>query len=254
MTRRFNLHCHAAAVGVLTAMLVASPAAAQGRQAASPVPDGFVKYMVFMMNGIFDPTVPADDSADFYQREIRGRGDAEIAEHRAEAAAYFLEQFGLDFRWNDVDGDVSFFGFMDARRTNYRAYTISGEQVPSDGFLVDGGGWMFTVNNPNGVRLHGEYGGTAGLWVPPGTSGVFGEYVIHMTTGNSGHVNDQIVMRFQSQRPIIARADGVVSFQCALRHPVWGEGVAEGVAVPPKMLPDGRIQVAVRNVVTFPPH
>lgn len=61
-------------------------------------------------------------------------------------------------------------------------------------------------------------------------------------------------MRFQSQRPIIARADGVVSFQCALWHPVWGEGVAEGVSVPPRVLPDGRIQVAVRNVVTFPPH
>lgn len=254
MTRRLNMRCHGAAVAVLAAMLVASPAAEQGKQAASPVPDGFVKYMVFMMNGIFDPTVPDEDSADFYQRSIRGRDDAAIAEHRSEAATYFLEQFDLDFRWNDVDGGVTFSGFMDARRTNYRAYTISGEQVPSEGFLVDGGGWMFTVSDPNGVWLHGQYGGTAGLWVPPGTSGVFGEYVIHVTAGKSGHAKDPIVMRFQSQRPIIARSDGVVSFQCALRHPVWGEGVAEGVSVPPKMLPDGRIQVAVRNVVTFPPH
>jgi hypothetical protein len=39
-----------------------------------------------------------------------------------------------------------------------------------------------------------------------------------------------------------------------LRHPVWGEGVAEGESVPPKVLPDGRIQVAVRNVITFLPH
>jgi hypothetical protein len=93
-----------------------------------------------------------------------------------------------------------------------------------------------------------------GLWVPAGTSGVFGEYVLHLTAGESERLREQIVMRFQSERPIIARADGVVSFQCALRHPVWGEGVAEGVSVPPKFLPDGRIQVAVRNVITFPPH
>jgi hypothetical protein len=58
-----------------------------------------------------------------------------------------------------------------------------------------------------------------GLWVPAGTSGVFGEYVLHLTAGESERLREQIVMRFQSERPIIARADGVVSFQCALRHP-----------------------------------
>jgi hypothetical protein len=92
---------------------------------------------------------------------------------------------------------------------------------------VDGGGWIFAVTDPNGVWLHGHYGGEEGLWVPPGTAGVFGEYVVHLTAGESGRAKDQFIMRFQSQRPIIARADGVVSFQCALRHPVWGEGVAE---------------------------
>lgn len=238
----------------LAATILSGSAAAQGRQAASPVPDGFVKYMVFMMNGVFDPNVQAPDTADFYQRSVRGRDDVEIAEHRAEAAAYFLDTFGLDFRSSDFDNGVDFFGFMDARRNNYRAYTISGERVPSSGFLVDGGGWMFAVTDPNGVWLHGRYGGPEGLWVPPGTAGVFGEYVVHLSAGESGVAREPIVMRFESQRPIIARSDGVVSFQCALRHPVWGEGVAEGVSVPPKVLPDGRIQVAVRNVVTFPPH
>lgn len=238
---------------LIVSLMVGSPAA-EGQQAASPVPDGFVKYMVFMMNGVFDPSVPAEDTAEFYQKSVRGRTDSEIAEHRAEAAAYFLDQFGVDFRWSDSDNGVVFFGFMDARRNNYRAYTISGERVPSSGFLVDGGGWMFAVTNPDGVRLHGRYGGSEGIWVPPGTANVFGEYVVHTAAGESEHATEPIVMRFQSERPIIARSDGVVSFQCALRHPVWGEGVAEGVSVPPKVLPDGRIQVAVRNVVTFPPH
>lgn len=75
-----------------------------------------------------------------------------------------------------------------------------------------------------------------------------------MSLGESDRMREPIVMRFQSERPIITRSDGITSFQCALRHPVWGEGVAEGVAVPPRILPDGRIQVAVRNVITFPPH
>jgi hypothetical protein len=242
-----------AAIAVVT-LVAGDSITAQGRQAASPTPDGFVKYMVFMMNGVFDPSIPSEDTAEFYQKNVRGRNELEIAEHRAEAAEYFLKQFGLDFRFNDVDGGVSFFGFMDARRNNYRAYTISGEHLPSSGFLVDGGGWMFSVTDPNGVRLHARYGGPEGLWVPAGTSGVFGEYVVHLTAGESERPREPIVMRFQSERPIIAREDGVVSFQCALRHPVWGEGVAEGVSVPPKFLPDGRIQVAVRNVVTFPPH
>jgi hypothetical protein len=253
MTARTRVVARGMAIA-LAGVLMGGSAAAQGRQAASPTPDGFVKYMVFMMNGIFDPSVPAGDTADFYQRSIRGRNDIEIQEHRTEAAAYFFDEFGLDFRFGDVDGGVEFSGFMDDRRTNYRAYTISEERVPSSGFLVDGGGWMFRVTNPNGVRLHGRYGGTEGIWVPPGTSGVFGEYVIHVTSGESENPREPIVIRFESQRPIMTRADGVTSFQCALRHPVWGEGVAEGVSVPPRFLPDGRIQVAVRNVVTFPPH
>jgi hypothetical protein len=40
---------------------------------------------------------------------------------------------------------------------------------------------------------------------------------------------------------------------CTLSHPEWGQGVAEGVAVPPLLLEDGRVKVAVRNVLTFPP-
>jgi hypothetical protein len=253
MNKRNGIHTNPA-VMALVMTLVAGAAQAQGRQAASPVPDGFVKYMVFIQNGIFDPTVPSEDTPEFYQKSVRGRSDVEIAEHRAEAAKYFLEEFGLDFRSSDFDGGVAFFGFMDARRNNYRAYTISGERVPSGGFLVDGGGWMFAVTDPNGMTLHGRYGGADGMWVPPGTAGVFGEYVVHLEAGDSENPKQPIVMRFQSQRPIIGRPDGVISFQCALRHPVWGEGVAEGVAVPPKVLQDGRIQVAVRNVVTFPPH
>jgi hypothetical protein len=33
----------------------------------------------------------------------------------------------------------------DARRNNYRACTVSGENVPADGWFVDGGGWMVQI-------------------------------------------------------------------------------------------------------------
>ena len=77
-----------AALAAVVTRLGAGSAAAQGRQAASPVPDGFVTYMVFMQNGIFDPSVPSDDTAEFYQKSIKGRNNQEVAAHRAEAADY----------------------------------------------------------------------------------------------------------------------------------------------------------------------
>jgi len=109
---------------------------------------------------------------------------------------------------------------------------------------------MVQIGAP-GATLHGTYGGAEGLEVPAGSALVFGEYVIHRQAGRSGRV-DPLVIHFESERPIVARPDGIVSFQCALSHPEWGPGVAEGVAVPPLVLPDGRVKVAVRNVLTFP--
>jgi len=180
-----------------------------------------------------------------------GRSTAEIEADRQAAIAFYRRRFGLDFSGGDSDGAASFGPFMDARRNNYRAYTVSAENIPAEGWFVDGGGWMVQIG-AGGMTLHGSYGGAGGQAVPQGSAMVFGEYFIHRRAGRSGRL-DPIIIHFESERPIIGRPDGVISFQCALSHPKWGPGVAEGVAVPPLLLDDGRVKVAVRNVLTFPP-
>jgi hypothetical protein len=232
----------------LTQTAHAAPATATGR---TPTPTGFVKYLVYMQNGVIDPSTPAPDTGEFFQTEVMGRSAAEIEADRQAAIAFYQRRFGLDFSGGDTDGAASFGPFMDARRNNYRAYTISGENVPGDGWFVDGGGWMVQIG-AGGMTLRGSYGGAGGQAVPEGSAMVFGEYFIHRPDGRSARL-DPIIIHFESERPIIGRPDGVISFQCGLSHPEWGEGVAEGVAVPPLLLDDGRVKVAVRNVLTFPP-
>jgi len=231
------------------------PGAAQGASAPgggrTPTPKGFVKYLVYMQNGVIDPSTPAPDTGKFFQTEVMGRSPAEIEADRQAAIAFYRRRFGLDFSGGDTDGAASFGPFMDARRNDYRAYTVSAENVPAEGWFVDGGGWMVRIG-AGGMTLHGSYGGAGGQAVPSGSAMVFGEYFVHRQAGRNGRV-DPIVIHFESERPIIGRPDGVISFQCALSHPEWGEGVAEGIAVPPLLLEDGRVKVAVRNVLTFPP-
>jgi len=156
----------------LTQTAHAAPATATGR---TPTPTGFVKYLVYMQNGVIDPSTPAPDTGEFFQTEVMGRSAAEIEADRQAAIAFYQRRFGLDFSGGDTDGAASFGPFMDARRNNYRAYTISGENVPGDGWFVDGGGWMVQIG-AGGMTLHGSYGGAGGQAVPQGSGMVFGEW------------------------------------------------------------------------------
>jgi len=121
-----------AAVG-LPAVAGAATSGSPSGVGRTPTPAGFVKYLVYLQNGVIDPSVPAPDTGEFFQTEVMARSPAEIAEDRARAVAYFGERFGLDFTEGDVDGAARFVPFMDARRNEYRAYTISGESVPAEG-------------------------------------------------------------------------------------------------------------------------
>lgn len=229
----------------------AAQAASTRGNGRTPTPKGFDKYLVYMQNGVIDPSTPAPNTGELFQTEVMGRSPAEIEADRQAAIDFYGRRYGLDFSGGDSDGAASFVPFMDARRNNYRAYTVSGENVPAEGWFVDGGGWMVRIG-AGGMTLRGSYGGSGGQAVPEGSAMVFGEYFIHRRPGQNGRL-DPIIIHFESERPIIGRADGITSFQCTLTHPQWGEGVAEGVAVPPLLLEDGRVKVAVRNVLTFPP-
>jgi hypothetical protein len=127
---------------------------------------------------------------------------------------------------------------------NYRASTISGETVPTEGWMVRDGGWIVALTAD--MMLRGEYGGAAGTHVPAGAIVVFGDYSIKVQRARSQappHATEAIVIHYESGFAISLNADGVMTFQRALEHPEWGAGWARGVV-------EGK---TIRNVLSFPP-
>ena len=250
--RRFSRRTLALASALAVLALASIGAAASGTLpiGQSATPDSYQKFLVYLANGSYDPNDPSYQAPDgaFFQKQIMHRTDAQIADQRAQALAFFKQRFGLD----PANGDVSISSFMFDPRNNYRAYVIGGEQVPSGGFVVRDGGFNATVTKD--TYLHGEYGGADGTWVAAGTSVVFGDYNILRTAGTSGQPTTPLILHYQSQTPIrAANADGAQTFRCELIDPETGQhGVAQGVIAPARDAGGGNIQVSIRNVITFP--
>ena len=216
----------------------ATTASAQGVASQQP-PAGFDTMLVYLGTGVFDAADPSYEApdAEYWHREIMGRSDADIAQNRAEALAFFAERFGLDPETQD---GLMFTDFMVDPRSEYRAYVSSAAAIPSEGWVVRDGGWMLSVSDPDGIALGGEFAGTH---VPQGAFFVFGEYNIDVPDG------DDIVIHYRSGSAIIAAENGMM-FRCDLWHPEWGEGMAQGLSAP-RTLEDGRTQANIRNVLTF---
>jgi hypothetical protein len=212
-------------------------------------PAGYQKFLVYMANGTYDPNDPAytAPTGEFFQKQIMGRSDAQIAEQRAQALAFFKERFGLD----PANGDVEISMTMFDPRNEYRAYVVGGETVPSTGWVVRDGGFNAIVTRD--TVLHGTYGGAAGKPVPTGTVVTFGDYNIDRTDP-SGHSRAPLLLHYQSQQPVsVPDQDGIRHFRCELIDPVTGQhGIAQGIIAPPRDAGGGRIQVGIRNVLTFP--
>ena len=157
---------------VLIAALLVLPALAFATNGGppSPTPQGFDKYLVFMGAGLYDTEIlPAEgDLAVWFHEEVMGRSVAEIATEKIAADAFFEERFG--------PGLMSMAFGLDPRN-EYRAYTISGEWIGEDGWVVRDGGFMVMVpdDGSGGKTLYGTYGGPTGKWIPAGASIVYGE-------------------------------------------------------------------------------
>jgi len=147
-------------------------------QEGIPTPDGFEKTLVYMGAGKYDPSVQPEEGnlTEWYHMEIMNRTDAEIAEEQQAADAYFEEQFG--------PGLPPAMAFGSDPRNEYRAYYVSNESAPPDGWVVRDGGFMVMIPE-GGMNLTGTWGGENGTFVPGGSFLVVGDYNILMSEGNA---------------------------------------------------------------------
>lgn len=173
-----------------------------------------------------------------FQKEVLKRTDEEIAQDRNNAIDFFQSRFGISV----TDPRVHFSGFEILPELEYRAVVISGENVPPKGWPVHDGGWMVIVMDPHGIDLGGEFAGTH---VTPGTMFVHANYLIDKKP-------TPVLLNYQAKRPIVPDTYGSFQVNCEIFSEQYGNGQAIGGTLP-VALPDGRMLINTRNIITFPP-
>jgi hypothetical protein len=207
--------------------------------AVTPTPQGFDKYIVYMAAGRYNADVaPVEgDLSMWYHKDVMGRSDEEIAEVHAEADAYFEKQFGPNL--------PSAMPFAFDPRDEYRVYVSSGEEVPSEGWVIRDGGFMVMLMED--TVLYGEYGGEQGKFVPAGSMLVYGDYNIDRTPSGK----DPMIIHYHSAAPIMMHPyEPGFKIDCTIISEEFGIGRAQGFSSP--LIVDGMTQVNIRTVLTFP--
>ncbi len=229
-------------------------------------PDGFDNLLLFMQNGVFDPSEPHPvipnclDSvceSDFFNLVSMDRSPAEIEALEEQGKAFFNARFGIDVDQASEEGRVYLFRFTVDPRAQYRAYIVSDINVPTEGFFVDDGGWILMITDEDGFELGGEF---AGQTVPYGSMILFGEYQIEVKRGNT--IVDTIVLSYRSGSFVSFDANGTASFGCEIKRgrldendfydlSVPRDGLAQGYAGPFQPVGNGLVKANVRNTLTF---
>ena len=124
--------------------------------------------------------------------------------------------------------------------------------MPRAGFSVRDGGFNLTATSD--TVFHGTYGGAADKPVAAGTTVTFGDYSILHAGAKGKQFAPPLLIHYQSEFPIgPANGDGVRTFRCELIDPDTSvHGIAQGLIAPPRDAGSGRIQIGIRNVITFP--
>jgi hypothetical protein len=248
--KRMNLTASVSAM-VLTVLVVSgllpNTALGQSHGPGSPTPDGYHKYMVFMANGVLpedEVFIFGEDAVDLFHKAVMGRSDDEIAAGGAQAAGLFWQRFGIDVN----DPRLLFSPVFFNPANNYRAYTVSGESVPSEGWVVRDGGWIVLTGAP--LTLGGEEG-FDGVEVPAGTIFLHGDYSIERTRPGRGRQPGPITLHYEAGAPVLPPASerDQRSFQCLLSSDDYGSGLAQGIVAP--VVVEGIAQQNFRNVLTF---
>lgn len=230
-------------------------------------PDGFDDLLLYMQNGVFDPTAPhpvipgcAGGICDgnYFQEVFQDRSAAEVEALEAQAKLFFFDRFGIDVDDPAMAGRAVLQRFLLDPRAEYRAYVISGVNVPPEGFVINDGGWLLIVTDPNGIEL--TSGPFAGQHIPAGSLALFGEYQIEVRRG--ARLVRTIDLSYRSGSFVIADPNGIAHFGCELKRgrldendffdlSVPRDGLAQGYAGPFVDLGDGTVKANVRNTITI---
>jgi hypothetical protein len=218
-------------------------------------PAGYGGLIVFIANAEvpIDMVQPVD--GEHFHRSIMGRDDAEYEKVRAEALEYFRVRYGV----NEADKDPNFFfnAYQVEPFANYRAYYVTDEEVPSEGWEVRDGGWQLRVINPEGYTWKaGEF---AGLFAPPGTYVLYGDYNLKTDDcegKKSCESPREIRMHYRSRCPIQVPGftlPEVVTFKfsCEVFSDRWGQGLGQGISQPEITNAGAKFQYNAREVITF---
>ncbi|MFT5163266.1 MAG: hypothetical protein ACI9FJ_001852 [Alteromonadaceae bacterium] len=216
-----------------------------------PAPENAQKYVVFMANGQYhsvDGSIMQDGliagDGMFFQSQIMQRSEVQIEQNRNEAVSFFQQRFGVDVLTNDK---MLFTGVYVDPRNNLRAYTVSGENAPSDGWEVRDGGWAAFVMAPEGITLGGEFDG---VHIPANSVLFYGDYNIKIEREDGSE--DELIFHYKSAAPFVADGFGNGIINCEISHPQYGVGLASGVVLGELLNDELLMQQNVKNVLIFP--
>lgn len=228
----------------------------QEKCSAAPLVDGFKKQITMIADGtVADPNQLLLDPTPIWTDDFGWSADY-IAEYREDASDFFVTKFGLDGDALMADGRAIFIPFYFNPDIAYRAISVSGESVGSEGWQLIDTGWTLMITDPNGVTIPPDVEMFGGLHMPPGAFLLFGDYHLRPTDVQDRcprrYRPDPITIHYESGCPIIPGMMGIVTFVCDLSHPEWGDGIAAGVSIP-HPTEDGGLRFDNRNIITFPP-
>lgn len=244
---------------LVVAIAVATPSStlADGDDGAA-TPEPYSEYLVLIANGVFDPDEPHPNvpgcedrlilcDGDYFQEETMEWSSEEIAEKRAEAKAWFKQRFGIDVDDPANDDRVEFFSFTADPRWDYRVYTWSGRDVPSEGYDVRDGGWAVRITNPGGYTLGGELDGVK---VEQGDMAVFGNYNILISNEDE---DEEVVLHYRANSFMEINELGNMYIDCQMARDGFAdgqEGAAQGLGNV-TLTDEGDVDTTMKNVITF---
>jgi hypothetical protein len=209
----------------------------------TPPPDGYSNLVVFIGDGVWNPTDPsyAPPTMEEIQREHWGFSDADMAQYEADAKAFFVDRYGIDVDDPATADRVMFTSYAADPRMGYRVVSMANRVVPAEGWPINDAAFLLSIVDPAGFELGGEF---AGVTVPTGTRVTYGRY--HFVPGE----DEPILIDFQSISPYGVDAFGVGAIRCELFSKQLGAGEANA-AYRFGQEADGDFTLTASTVLTF---